>query len=84
MFGGMQIVAHPWILPQALLQLHPDVVCSDAFRAEMNRWLLETFGKRDVAYIVDTNYLDMGNLMYAGEKVIFANPRVVAALNGRR
>lgn len=48
---GVQLIEHPMLGPEPVLQIRSDFAwCTDRFRAEMNAWLLERFGKREVAY----------------------------------
>ena len=35
------------------LSLHPDAPVGDKFRAEMNQWLLDMFGTKKVAFVIN-------------------------------
>ena len=42
---GLKVIEDPRLPPERpKIQIRPQVVCSDNFRAEMNAWLAETFG----------------------------------------
>lgn len=63
---GMKVLTSPYILPAPVLQVSPSfTACTDAFRAEMNQWLLDRFGTKDVAYVVDKNTLILNHDMLA-------------------
>jgi hypothetical protein len=64
-FRGMKIHVSPLIQPVPVLRLHPDVPCSDAFRADMNNWLLKMFGKKDVAYMLGDGRVVLSPKHYA-------------------
>lgn len=68
---GMRIVSSPFIQPVAKIQLSADLPwCTPSFRAETNRWFLEQFGTRDVAYMMSGPFGDY----------IAMNPKQVAML----
>jgi hypothetical protein len=74
-FGGIDLVVNKH-LPEKMpvLELSYNVSVSDEFRAEFNSWLLEMFGKKSVAYIVDMS-------MLGGKKIIVMNPSNIARLD---
>ena len=52
---GIPIVTSPYITPQPVLRIsHNFEWCSDGFRSDMNKWLLDNFGEREVMYIMQT------------------------------
>ena len=52
-YNGFRIVVNPLIQPTPVLQLRENVVCSDRVRAEIDRYLLETFGKRELTFRIE-------------------------------
>ena len=48
---GIRVIESPLIQPVAKLQVHPNCPMTDEGRDKMNAWLLEMFGKEEVAYI---------------------------------
>lgn len=74
---GLPIHSNP-LIPDTMpvLQLSSTVNVSDAFRAEMNQWLLDTFGVKQVAFIVDMQALGL-----YGDKALFMSPRSFGILN---
>lgn len=70
MWGGLQIVEHPFIpATQPKLKLRPNVPVTEKFRAEMDVWLLEMFGTERVCYVMSG-------------KVLMANCENVAMIKG--
>lgn len=51
---------------------------SEAYRAEMNAWLLQRFGTETVAFMIDTKYL-FGGL---GGREVFISPKHAVLLRG--
>ena len=50
---GMRVVVSPLVGPVPKIQIRPDFKwCSDEFRARFNKWLLDEFGTKEVAYMV--------------------------------
>ena len=67
---GMPIISSPFVpAEQPKLKLRHDVPVTDAFRAEMDAWLLEMFGTERVAYVLQGKH-------------IYANPETVAMIRG--
>lgn len=66
-FMGIDIV-ESGLLPitEPVLKLSPDAPVTDAFRTQMNAWLLATFGERYVWHLI------------AGK--LYANPRTIDVL----
>lgn len=65
---GMKIVSHSLIPPVPKIQLSRSFnACSPEFKAEMNAWLLDTFGTYIPTYII-------------GGNTIVCDPRIVAKL----
>ena len=55
-FCGMRVVSSPFIEPVPKLQLSHDFnACSLEMKAGMNKWLLDRFGTRDVAFLLGNN-----------------------------
>ena len=79
---GMPLVESA-LIPERVprVQLRHDVPCTDAFRAEMNAWLLDFFGEKTVAFVFDPSAIGVGGFYgVLGEKFLGMNPNVVAAL----
>ena len=54
MFAGVRIIESPHIRPVPKLQMSPTFKwCSEEFRGSMNTFLLDTFGTKTVAYMLD-------------------------------
>jgi hypothetical protein len=51
-FFGIKLVVNP-LIPETAprMQLNPNVVVTDRFRAEMNTWLLDFFGETKPFYL---------------------------------
>lgn len=63
---GMKIMTSAFIRPVPVLQLSPDFnACTDEFKTEMNQWLLEMFGTKDVAYMIGKDTLVLNHVMLA-------------------
>lgn len=55
---GMKVMTSALVKPVPVLQLSYDFnACTDKFKAEMNEWLLEMFGTKDVMYVVGKDTL---------------------------
>ena len=63
---GLRVFSHPLLKAEPVLKLRASVPVSDEFRAEMDAWLLERFGTREVVYRI------------GGE--LFASPGVISNL----
>lgn len=51
--SGISIIESPFVQPVPRLQLSHDFdACSPESKASFNRWLLERFGTKDVAYVI--------------------------------
>lgn len=59
-YCGMEIVVNDACVPK--LSLSDDVLVSDAFRREMNEWLLDNFGKRYAVPDGETYVMKSGTL----------------------
>lgn len=57
---GTPIIESPLLEPQPILQVSPHVPVSDAFRAEMNAWLLQRFGREQPMVVSTPRGLAMG------------------------
>lgn len=52
-FYGMKILQSPLVTPVPVVQISPDFKwCSDELRCNLNAWLLETLGTKEVIYRV--------------------------------
>ena len=59
---GLNVITSNLVKPVPVLQLRPDfTACTDKFKDEMNRWLLEMFGTKKVAYMIDSRSLVLDN-----------------------
>ena len=47
---GMNIMTSALVRPVPRIQLSPEFNCSDSVRTDMNAWLLEMFGTKEVMY----------------------------------
>lgn len=57
-FMGIRVIPSHFVQPVPKIQLSPDFEwCTPEFRAETNRWFLERFGTKEVAYMVNGNFL---------------------------
>jgi hypothetical protein len=56
---GMKVVVSPLVKPVPVLSLRNDVPCTDEFRAELDRWLLDMFGEKEVMYMLGNNTVVM-------------------------
>ena len=52
---GMKIVESPLVLPVPVLKLRHNTPVTDKFRTEMNQWLLDTFGEKEVFYLLNSD-----------------------------
>lgn len=69
LFGMRVIEDRHGITRVPVLQMDPEFKwCSEAFRAETNRWLLDLFGHKEVAYIIDSSALGFGG----GQSVVMS------------
>lgn len=67
----MQIIVSPLIKPVPVLQVSPDFqFCSDEFRRDMNAWLLEIFGEKEVCFLIN------------GGSAVLVSPKQFATLRG--
>lgn len=58
---GVRIVESPYVQPVPKIQVDPALRwISDECRRDVNRFLLETFGTKEVAYVIDPSYLRRG------------------------
>lgn len=63
---GMNVMTSALVRPVPVLQLsHSFNACTDAFKAEMNQWLLEMFGTKEVMYMIGKDTLVMNHAMLA-------------------
>ena len=61
---GMNVMTSALVRPVPVLQLSPDFnACTDTFKAEINRWLLEMFGTKEVMYVIGKDTLVMNHAM---------------------
>ena len=61
---GMNVMTSTLVKPVPVLQLSSDfTACTEQFKYEMNQWLLDMFGTKDVMYVIDNNTLVMNNKM---------------------
>jgi hypothetical protein len=80
---GMRIVESPHIVPVPKIQVSPSFKwCSEECRREMNAFLLDTFGTKEVAYIIDSSYLSPLGFPGRGMDTLVVNPKHVAMLRG--
>lgn len=63
---GVEIVENPHLTPVPVLKLRPEVPVSDAFRTEMDSWLLDMFGEKTVWFLLNGK--------------IYAHPTAIARL----
>jgi len=57
---GLGVMRSNIVQPVPALQLDPSFsACTDSFKAEMNQWLLETFGTKEVMYVLNGNTVVM-------------------------
>lgn len=50
---GLNVVVSPLVQPVPKVQLSPDFdACSPHVKSEMNAWLLDRFGTREVCYVI--------------------------------
>ena len=62
---GVKIVTSNLVKPVPVLQLSNNfTACTDAFKAEVNQWLLEMFGTKEVAYVIGKDQLVMSHAMF--------------------
>ena len=64
-FCGLKVMASTNVKPVPVLQISPAFKdCTDDFREEMNQWLLNIFGTKNVAYVFnDTLFLNHQTLI---------------------
>lgn len=80
--GGIPFRVSPYVpseLPK--ITFDPQRKCewaTEAYRAEMNAWLLQRFGAESVAFFIDTKYLFGG----FGRRELFVSPKHAALLRG--
>jgi hypothetical protein len=61
---GMNVMTSALVKPVPVLQISPAFKdCSDECREEMNRYLLEMFGTKDVAYMIGKDTLVLNSKM---------------------
>ena len=61
---GMKVATSNLIRPVPVLQLSYNfTACTDTLKAEMNRWLLEMFGTREVAYVIGKDQMVLSHAM---------------------
>lgn len=78
---GFPVITSPLVQPVPVLTFDPaHKLCwaTPEFRAEMNAWLLERFGTKEVAYIFDPHALRI-----MGNQTIVMHPETVARLKRR-
>lgn len=75
--GGMRIMISPHIKPTPRVQCSIDYPGTESGKAAMNAWLLERFGVKHVAYVVDPRFLGM-----LGDKVIVTSTADAAVIKG--
>lgn len=75
--NSIRVHASPLVQPVQTLKVSADCPCSDGMRAEMNEYLLEMFGMRDVAYIVNCDLMGFST----GGQIMVMNPADVEFLN---
>lgn len=68
-FLGMRIIESP-ALPFPKLQISSSCPMTDAFRLEMNRWLLDMFGSVDALILNKENTIVMSNEAFRKIKAI--------------
>lgn len=52
LFGGVRVIESPLISPVPKIQISPQFQwCTPEFRAEYDKWLLDRFGTKQVAYM---------------------------------
>lgn len=55
---GMKVLTSPLVQPVPVLQLSYEFnACTDSFKIKMNKWLLDTFGTKEVMYVMGGNTL---------------------------
>ncbi len=63
---GMNVMTSSLVRPVPVLQLAPDfTACTEDFRQEMNNWLLDMFGTREVFYVIGKDTMVMNHAMLA-------------------
>jgi len=63
---GMNVTTSALVTPVPVLRLSPDFnACTDAFKEEMNQWLLDTFGTKEVAYMIGSDTLILNHALLA-------------------
>ena len=63
---GMKIIASPFVEPVPVIAIRHDFnYCSEEFKSKMNKWLLETFGTKEVMYFIGNDSVVMSPKNYA-------------------
>ena len=71
---GMNVMTSTLVKPVPVLQLSPDfTACTDTFKSEMNQWLLEMFGTKEVMYMLGKDTLALNHAMLAKIKQSIPN-----------
>lgn len=80
--GGIPIHMSPLVPAEVpKVTFDPQRKCtwaSEAYRAELNAWLLQRFGTEAVAFMIDTSYLFGGR----GRREVFISPKHAVMLRG--
>lgn len=67
---GIRILESPLLEPMQVIRVRDSVHMTDKCRAEINQWLLDTFGKRDYAIFAPSM------------NAVFLDPRSAVMLKG--
>lgn len=72
---GMKVTTSALVRPVPVLQISPGFdACTDEFRAEMNHWLLEMFGTKDVAYVIGGDKLVLNHaVLEKAKRLLMSN-----------
>lgn len=69
--SGIKIHTSPLVQPVQKIKVSPTLLMSDSVRDDMNKYLLDTFGMQDVAYMVDLSVFGMN----MGQSFMVMNPK---------
>jgi len=75
--NSIRVHTSPLVQPVQTLKVSADCPCSDGMRAEMNEYLLEMFGMRDVAYVMNVDLMGFST----GGQIMVMNPEMAAIIN---
>ena len=61
---GMKVMTSSLVQPVPVLQLsHDFAACTEQFKSDMNKWLLDKFGTKEVAYVINKDTIVLNKEM---------------------